>query len=470
MRGLLRSLAVIALTLVLAACQVDAFVEVAVTDDGSGVVTVAVALDNEAVERAGDLDRIIVTDDLETAGWTVEAPTRESDGLTWIRASKPFAEPDQLARLLAQVSPVFQVGLARDHSFGRTTFDIEGTIDLSDGLGSLGDEQLAELFGSPAGFDLEELEAEIGPLADATQLQFVVRLPYDVAGNGEASDQGEVWTLQLGDDPTDVAASASRRHAWTMVWVVVAGLFVLALLGLMGRRAWRSFTGAELVATSPRSRPAPAGSVADDDGEAAVRRLELIVLDGFGVLFDAGDHITSVLAPFVAERGGSTDSVEVAERYRQTSLGRLSTAELWAVLGVEGDAEMLDRSFVESLPLTDGALTFLERSKLQGLTLACLANGVATWFDLLRRRDSLDVYIATWLVSSDLGVRKPDPAAYEALSHATGVPLGNCLMIDDRTEHLDAARRAGMSTALFGSAAGDTADHPHLERFAAMVS
>ncbi|MGI9601145.1 MAG: HAD family hydrolase, partial [Acidimicrobiales bacterium] len=236
---------------------------------------------------------------------------------------------------------------------------------------------------------------------------------------------------------------------------------------------WRAVTGADLPlpdSTAIRNRHRPAAAAVDDDDAPPKRQLELLVLDAFGVLFDADDDITTVLGPFVTENGGTDDAIEVAERYRQASLGRLSAAEFWSSLRVEGDPEHLDHEFVARLPLTDGALTFLERAKLQGLTVACLANGLSRWFDLLRRRDSLDVYCETWLISSDIGVRKPDPAAYEALQAATGVPLTNCLMIDDRVEHLEAARRVGMSTALFGSRSAEGTSHPHLDTFESLLS
>ena len=52
---------------------------------------------------------------------------------------------------------------------------------------------------------------------------------------------------------------------------------------------------------------------------------------------------------------------------------------------------------------------------------------------------------------------------------ATGVPLGNCLMIDDRREHLDAARRLGMSTALFGDGPDESGQHPRLDSFETLL-
>ncbi|MGI9601719.1 MAG: hypothetical protein ACR2QE_07535, partial [Acidimicrobiales bacterium] len=239
MRRLVRLLAVIALALVLAACRVDARVEVEVAEDGSGTVDVAVSLDQEAAERAGDLDLILVTDDLEAAGWAIEPAARESDGLTWVRASKPFAEAADLNGVLAEVSPIFDVVLDRDHSFAQTSFDLQGTIDMSGGLESLGDAQLEALFGSAAGVDLVALEDEIGPLEDAGELQFVVTMPYDISGDGdEVQAEQSIWTISAGEAAT-IEASASQRQPWTLVWSLAAILLGLALVIVLGRRGWR---------------------------------------------------------------------------------------------------------------------------------------------------------------------------------------------------------------------------------------
>ncbi|MDH3707563.1 MAG: HAD-IA family hydrolase, partial [Acidimicrobiia bacterium] len=461
MRRLVGLMAALALTLVLSACQLDAVVEVTVDDDGSGVVEVGVALDDEAVERAGDLEQLLAVDDLAAAGWSVTAPAIEADGLTWVRASKPFGGPDQLSGVLAEVSPIFDLALDREHRFGQTSLSLDGTIDVSDGIDALGDQQLQQLFGSAAGLDVTALEGEIGPLAETTQLRFVVTMPYDVEANGRVDGEQAEWVVRPSDAVVEVEADATQRHLVTLVFGVIAAVLLLAAVFVVGRRFWRIYTGADL----DLDRPRVAASTPDAVDEPPARQLELIVVDAFGVLFDVGGDLIDVLAPFVAEHGGTVDPVEVAERYRQASLGRLSSAQLWASVGVDGEAERLDRELVARIQLTDGALTFLERSKLQGLTLVCLANGLASWLALLRRRDSLDVYCDTWLISSDLEVRKPDRGAYGALREATGVPLTNCLMIDDRSEHLDAARRAGMSTALFGGEASDDDGHPRLESF-----
>jgi glucose-1-phosphatase len=46
-------------------------------------------------------------------------------------------------------------------------------------------------------------------------------------------------------------------------------------------------------------------------------------------------------------------------------------------------------------------------------------------------------------VSSDLGRRKPELGAFEAIAHAIGVPVGRILFFDDTLENVEGARAAG---------------------------
>src|SRR5215213_7645981 len=163
-RRLLLGLA--AVVLVATGCRVDATTRVEVADDGSGTVTVEVVLDQEAADRVPDLAAQLRVADLRRTGWTVTGP-EAADGGVVITARKPFADPDQLADVLAEVGgprgPVVDASLERSRSFGTTSYDFEGVLDLSRGLATFSDRQLTQLLdGLPVGQDEADLEAELG--------------------------------------------------------------------------------------------------------------------------------------------------------------------------------------------------------------------------------------------------------------------------------------------------------------------
>jgi putative hydrolase of the HAD superfamily len=56
-------------------------------------------------------------------------------------------------------------------------------------------------------------------------------------------------------------------------------------------------------------------------------------------------------------------------------------------------------------------------------------------------------------VSSDLGLRKPDPEAFKVVAGRTGLQISELLFFDDTPENVDGARRVGMQAVLVESSA-----------------
>lgn len=170
-RGL-AALLVVALAVLLSGCQVKVAVDTKVNADGSGTLSVGVGLDDKALARLGDPNAQIKTDDMRAAGWTVGAPAKEADGMTWIRGSKPFADAAELNRVIAELTG--PNAMFKDYAFQRVESDAEityrltGVIDSSRGMAAFGDAELAgQLNGDAFGGQLAKIEAEEGrPIAD----------------------------------------------------------------------------------------------------------------------------------------------------------------------------------------------------------------------------------------------------------------------------------------------------------------
>jgi HAD superfamily hydrolase (TIGR01509 family) len=80
----------------------------------------------------------------------------------------------------------------------------------------------------------------------------------------------------------------------------------------------------------------------------------------------------------------------------------------------------------------------------EGLRAAVLSNaGPAARFayeDVLRLHELVDEIV----ISCEIGVEKPEPAAYRIAAARLGVPADRCLFVDDLTINVRAARVAGM--------------------------
>jgi hypothetical protein len=235
--------------LVASACQVRTAVTVDVDDDGSGTVEVAAGLDEEALSELPDLDdngvsdaadlaALVRTSDLVASGWTVGEPRAEADGTTWIRLRHPFGTPEEADQILAQLTDpdgaLQHMHVTRRDPFGRTQFGFKGTVDLSGGLESFGDEGLAAaLDGEVLGEDPAAIEARTGkPLAD----QFSLEITADLAGASRS------WHPRLGDPPLSMEHDGTVYHWPSLILAAVAMVAVVALVLVMVGRAFRTAT------------------------------------------------------------------------------------------------------------------------------------------------------------------------------------------------------------------------------------
>jgi hypothetical protein len=234
------------------ACRVDTQIGITVNENGSGTVTVRIGLDDDALRRVPTLMQDLQTDDLKAAGWTLQGPTKESDSLTYISASKNFADPEEASKVLAEISgpngPFRDLAITRTRSFAKTKFTFDGTVDFAAGLESFSDSELAaQLDGKPLGDDLKAIEERAGqPLDTAFQFHVVVQLPGKLTSNAPVqAGNGAVWQPKLSDtEPVKLTASSTDMRWLTVIATavaVVAGLavVVLVVVRLFARRRRR---------------------------------------------------------------------------------------------------------------------------------------------------------------------------------------------------------------------------------------
>ncbi len=451
-----------ALLLVLAACQVDIEVGIGFNEDGSGVVTVEVALDREAVALAPDVTSRLLTGDIENpaSGWLYNDPRIDDQGRTSFSASKQFGSPEQLGSVLAEIfgsEEVFRdFEFERSTPFARTDYRVTGVVDLSDGLDLFTHPELTErLGGSPLGRPITEIETEQGgSLIDMVTVSLVLDVPV-------GTEQQE--TLGLGQGPVSIEMTAQEESATavTLRWVAWAAFALLGLAVLIAvagylleRRARGLSTDPTMSTELPTTRSAgPAAA------QPPARRLRLVVLNPLGVLFEPADEPARLLASFVAERGGETDDESVQNLHLQAVLGRITPAELWSGLGLDGDPTEITEQYLAQYTVRSGARDFVGEMARRKLPVACITNDVALWSSALR--DRLQVAgVDTWIVSSEVGVCMPAPGIYEALRRTTAIPYENALLVDVSVDHLDTAQALGMSTALLAETRPEEGEAP----------
>ena len=241
------ALAAAALALVVcSACQVTIAVGVDAQQNGSGAVRAGVGLDDDALHQIPDLAQQLRVDDLKKAGWTVVGPRKESDKRTWVRASKPFANPAAAARAMNELNgangPFKKFRLTSKHSFLRTKTSFTGTVDRV-GAQGLADSKLQQQLGG-SGVDPKVLEQQLNQLIDrSVRTEVVAHLPGAISSNAPTEiSGGVVWHPQAGEQAHLLASST----AWNLRPIIFGAIaMVLAVAALIiWRRSRRTRTPA----------------------------------------------------------------------------------------------------------------------------------------------------------------------------------------------------------------------------------
>jgi putative hydrolase of the HAD superfamily len=162
--------------------------------------------------------------------------------------------------------------------------------------------------------------------------------------------------------------------------------------------------------------------------------------------------VAELLVPFILKRRPETPISRIESAYLAASLGELSAAEFWRVFDLP---EVIEDAYLQEHSLRDGATEFLDWARQQQIEVACLSNDVGRWSEKLRSTFKLTEKISTWVISGDVGVRKPDPKIYQMYLDIARLKPDRVLFVDDRIKNVRAAARVGLQTALFAARGPD---------------
>jgi putative hydrolase of the HAD superfamily len=188
----------------------------------------------------------------------------------------------------------------------------------------------------------------------------------------------------------------------------------------------------------------------------------LVSVAGKGLLLDFGGVVTSSLvgrmAEFCVESGLSPGAFVDALR---TEEGRRVMALAEAGLAPQRDFELM---VARQLGLPDGGLVerlvsgmspraeiadVARRARAAGIPTGMLSNSLGPGgYDIYTGYDLPGMFDAI-VISHLVGLRKPDRAIFEFAAAALGLPLADCVFVDDTRRHVKAARELGMAAVHF---------------------
>ena len=185
-----------------------------------------------------------------------------------------------------------------------------------------------------------------------------------------------------------------------------------------------------------------------------------------GVIFDYGNVLAATRDPepraawearLGLQPGGLGRLVHNEESWVAAQCGRISVDAYWrgiaqALQLSAADAAQLQADFYRGDQVNEALTARIDAMRGAGLRLGVLSNFSRELWTLLDLQDLRRRFDAI-AVSADLGVMKPEPAAYHAILNMLNLPPAACLFIDDLPENIDAARSLGLHGVLFR-------DHP----------
>jgi FMN phosphatase YigB (HAD superfamily) len=193
----------------------------------------------------------------------------------------------------------------------------------------------------------------------------------------------------------------------------------------------------------------------------------VLALDAMGVIYEVGDDVADLLIPFIRENGGIDDAHRIEAEYVEASLGRMQAYEFWQRVGV---TPILEDEYLSRFRLSDGMLDLLQAASARFERLVCLSNDLSQWSRKLRARFGLEPYFARWYISSDLGVRKPDPKIYQRMVSDLDIDSRRLLFVDDRIKNLDPAAKLGIQTVHYDRGRlGSDESHHTIDQLASLL-
>lgn len=175
--------------------------------------------------------------------------------------------------------------------------------------------------------------------------------------------------------------------------------------------------------------------------------MKAIIFDMYGVIVkQTGDDFV----PYVQQTFPHLKPDEIYEPWFKADIGELTSLDVWAAIGFQGDLEKIEKEYLDTIKLNDGFLDFIQ-AVIKRYKLAIISNDSSRWSSYLRERFDLNQYFDVISISGDLGIQKPDERIFRLTVEKLGVNAEDCLYIDDREGNLEAAGKVGMKTVMLNS-------------------
>lgn len=153
------------------------------------------------------------------------------------------------------------------------------------------------------------------------------------------------------------------------------------------------------------------------------------------------------------EQGSVERAVHNADSWRRAQTGELPLTDYWADVAQQlrhpaDDMPQLEVDFYSGDQLDQDILSLIRSRKAAGQKIGLLSNDSPALIDKLDRLGIASLF-EPLVVSAQIGVMKPDPAAYHAVLEQLAHPAADTVFIDDMPANIEGARAVGMIGILY---------------------
>jgi putative hydrolase of the HAD superfamily len=143
-----------------------------------------------------------------------------------------------------------------------------------------------------------------------------------------------------------------------------------------------------------------------------------------------------------------TKLFRVERLFTKAGIGEISSDEFLTAFRYK-NPDFYMRDYIENhLTIDDDFYIFAENMKNK-YKYALLSTDVSAWSKYITEYYKLDKYFPVKIISADVHYRKPDAKIYEITLERLGIPVDECIFIDNRVENLLAASKFGIDVILF---------------------
>ncbi len=179
---------------------------------------------------------------------------------------------------------------------------------------------------------------------------------------------------------------------------------------------------------------------------------EAVIFDMDGVLVNSEPFYVEVEQTNFRQLG-----LNISEEEHQTYQGT-ATDRMWQLIkerhGIEQPVDELVEmtnnlvtpyfnSFEKMEPMP-GVKSLIEKLKGKGIPLALASSSYADVIEIILQKTGLEKYFDVVVDSQMAGASKPEPHIFLLTAKKLGVPPGKCIVIEDSTNGIKAAKAAGM--------------------------